>query len=245
MIKKETCNFYCYKNRKINNTSKQKKIAEDIKIKLVIFDMDGVLTDIISSWKYVHDYFGSSNERSIDDYLKGKIDDLEFIRRDVSLWKENGKFITKNKLEYLLSNIPLMKGSKQCITTLKKHNIKTSIVSAGLDILAKKVAKQLEIDFVFANGLKTDSNGYLNGEGILGVELIRKDKNVQKLSKMLNISPENIAAVGNSCFDIPMLESCRLGIAFNPEDECIKNIADIIIEDKDLNKIIYNIEKYF
>jgi phosphoserine phosphatase len=245
MRKKENCNFYCYKNRKINYTLKQKKIEKNIKIKLVIFDMDGVLTDTISSWKYVHDYFGSSNDRSIDEYLKGKIDDLEFIKRDVSLWKENGKLITKNKLEYLLSDIPLMKGSKKCITALKKHNIKTSIVSAGLDILAKKVAKKLDIDFVFANGLKTDSNGYLNGEGILGVELIRKDKNVQRLSEILNISPENIASVGNSCFDIPMLESCRLGIAFNPEDECIKNIADIVIEEKDLNEIIYRIEKYF
>jgi len=240
---KNSCNYYCYKKNKI--IKKNKNIKNNGKIELVIFDMDGVLTDTISSWKYIHNYFGSSNERSVDEYLKGKIDDLEFIKRDVALWKENGKPITNNKLEYLLSDIPLMKGSEQCISTLKNYNIKTSIVSAGLDILAKKVAKKLEIDYVYANGLKTDEKGYLNGEGILGVELIRKDKNVIKLSNKLDIPLENIVAIGNSCFDIPMLEHCGLGIAFNPEDECIKKAADVIIEEKDLFKIIDHIKKYF
>lgn len=235
------CNYYCYKK---NIIKKNNEIKNNNKIKLIIFDMDGVLTDTVSSWKYVHNYFGSSNERSIDEYLKGKIDDLEFIKRDVSLWKENGKPITENKLKYLLSDIPLMRGSKQCIAKLRNFNIKTSIVSAGLDILAKKVAKQLGIDFVYANGLKTDNEGYLNGEGILGVELLRKDKNVTKLSNKLDISPENIAAVGNSCFDIPMLENCGIGIAFNPEDECIKKAADIVIEEKNLDKLICHIRNY-
>ena len=242
--KKINCNYYCY-NKKNKLKKKNKITKNDGNIDLVIFDMDGVLTDILSSWKYIHDYFGSSNERSVDDYLKGKIDDLEFIKRDVSLWRENGKPIKKKKLEKILSSIPLMKGSKQCIKYLKKYNIKTSIISAGLDILANRVAKQLSIDYVYANGIKTDERGYLNGEGLLGVELIGKDKNVRKLSNKLNIPLENIAAVGNSCFDIPMLENCGIGIAFNPEDECIKNVADIIIEEKNLLKIIDHIEKYF
>ena len=242
-VKKNSCNYYCY-NKKNKFKKNIKKIKNNGVIELVIFDMDGVLTDTISSWKYVHDYFGSSNERSVDDYLRGKIDDLEFIKRDVALWKENGKPITKDRLEILLSTISLMKGSEKCISTLKKYNIKTSIISAGLDILAKKVAKQLEIDYVYANGLKTDENGFLNGEGILGVELIRKDKNVIKLSNKLDIPLENIAAVGNSCFDIPMLDNCGVAIAFNPEDECIKKVADVIIEEKDLGKIVDYIKNY-
>ena len=67
--------------------------------------MDGVLTDIMSSWKYVHDYFGTCNDQSVDDYLKGEIDDLEFIRRDVSLWQKNDKPVTRDKLVEILSDI--------------------------------------------------------------------------------------------------------------------------------------------
>ncbi len=238
------CNFYCF-NKKNNNIKKNKIIHNKGIIELVIFDMDGVLSDTISSWKYIHDYFGSSNERSVNEYLKGDIDDLEFIKRDVALWREDGKPIKKEKLEIILSQIPLMKGSKKCIKTLKEYNIKTSIVSAGLDILAKKIADQLQIDFVSANGVKTDKNGFLNGEGILGVELKRKDKNVLDLSDKLDIPLENIVAVGNSCFDIPMLENCGIGIAFNPEDECIREAADIVIEEKNLFLIIKYLKKYF
>ena len=69
-------------------------------IRTVIFDMDGVLTDILSSWKHVHDYFGSSNQKSVNEYLNGKIDDYEFIKKDVSLWKEKGKLIYEKKLVF-------------------------------------------------------------------------------------------------------------------------------------------------
>ena len=55
----KSCNYYCY--NKNNRFKKSKKIHNVGVIELVIFDMDGVLTDILSSWKYIHDYFGSSN----------------------------------------------------------------------------------------------------------------------------------------------------------------------------------------
>ena len=214
------------------------------KLELVIFDMDGVLTDIISSWKYIHDFFKTSNERSVDEYLKGKIDDLEFIKRDVSLWKEDGKPITENRLVEILSDVPLMNGADKVIKTLKKNNIKTAIVSAGLDLLAKKTAKELGIDFVRSNGIKTDINGHLTGEGILKVRLMYKDLAVKSLSKELKIPLNRIASVGNSCFDIPMLEITGLSVAFNPNDDCTKKVADIIVHGRDLTKILPAFESF-
>jgi len=240
-MNQKSCRFFCYRNSRKPNILKTNGLN---KIELVIFDMDGVLTDTISSWKYIHEYFGCSNERSVDEYLRGEIDDMEFIKRDVTLWKEDGKPITRDRLVDILSNIPLMRGAEQSIAILKENKIYTVIVSAGLDILADRVAKKLDIDFVFANGIKIDKNGRLNGKGIVGVGLIHKDRNVIKISNKLNIPLENIVAVGNSCFDIPMLETSGMGIAFNPEDDCIKKVADVVIEGKDLRKILPHILKY-
>lgn len=214
------------------------KTTKQDKIELVVFDMDGVIIDTISSWKYIHDYFKTSNEHSVDDYLKGKIDDLEFIRRDALLWQENGKPISKKKLVEIVSDIPLMNGAEKCINMLKGHNIKTAIVSAGLDVLADSVTDKLEIDYVFCNGVKTDENGFLTGEGILEVQLMYKDKKIIELSKKLSIPLEKIASVGNSCFDIPMFEVTGIGIAFNPDDNCVREAADYIVEEKDLTKIL-------
>jgi len=236
-----SCNYYCYKNSRKTIKNKTNNIE---KIKLVIFDMDGVLADSISSWKNIHDYFGTSNEKSVDEYLHGKIDDLEFIKRDVALWKKNGSFTTIDVIKNILFNIPLMKGAEECISFLRKNKIKTAIVSAGLDILADKVAEDLGIDYVYANGIKQDKIGNLTGDGILKVQLIYKDKNVKKLSKELGIPLKNCAAIGNSCFDVPMFETAGLGIAFNPEDECVKKSANIIIEGKDLNKVIPALKPY-
>lgn len=206
--------------------------------------MDGVLTNIISSWKYIHDFFNTSNERSVNDYLKGKIDDMEFIRRDASLWKENGKPITKKRLFDILSDVPLMKGAKECISDLKSNGIKTAIVSAGLDILAEKVADKLGIDYVLANGLETDKNGRLNGIGILAVKLMYKDLAVKSLAEKQKIPLERIVSIGNSCYDIPMFEITGLGIAFNPGDECTREAADIIVEGNDLSKILPVLRSY-
>ena len=234
-MNQEICKNFCYrKNRTKNILSKEKPD----KLKLVIFDMDGVIADTISSWKYIHNYFGCSNDKSVALYLQGKLSDEEFIKRDVSLWKENGRLIKKQKLTEILSRVPLMKGAKECMDFLKKNEIKTAIVSAGLDILAQRLGNELKIDYIFANGIKTDNNDFLTGEGIVRVRLINKDKKIKDLSKDLDIPFKNMAAVGNSCFDIPMMEICGLGIAFNPGDDCIKKEADVIVEGVDLFKIV-------
>jgi len=235
------CKYYCYKKTRPSIKYKNNKIKN---VKLVLFDMDGVLADTISSWKYVHDYFGTNNDNSVDEYLKGNIDDLEFIKRDVSLWLKKNCIIEKFFLSNILSKIKIMNGAEKCINFLIENNIKTAIVSAGIDILAERIKNQLNIDYFFANGIKTDSNGLITNEGILQVKLMYKDENVISLSKKLNIPFDNIVSIGNSCLDIPMFNYCGLSIAFNPDDICTKKAADYIIEKKDLSEVIPIVSKY-
>ena len=242
-MEEKTCKHHtCYqKTRKTPMIKNNRKIE---KIELVVFDMDGVLADTLSSWKHVHDYFNTSNEESVEKYLQGEIDDLEFIKRDVSLWKKNNKPVKKEKLEKILKNIPIMKGAKETTSFLKKHNIKTSIISAGLDILAERIAKELSIDYTLANGIETDEKGFITTQGVLRVQLMYKEKAVLQLSKQLNIPPNNIATIGNSCFDIPMFQVTGLSIAFNPEDKCVQEAADYIVEGKNLLKTIDILKTY-
>jgi phosphoserine phosphatase len=169
---------------------------------------------------------------------------LEFIRRDVSLWKTNGESVKKTTIQKILYSIPFIKGVNECISFLKKHEVQTAIVSAGLDLLAEKVALDIGIDFSFANEVKVGTDGRLTGEGVLHVELMHKDRNVKSLAEKLHLPLDACAAVGNSCFDIPMIEICGLGIAFNPEDACVIKHADVVIEGKDLSRLIPIIKPY-
>ncbi len=131
-----------------------------------------------------------------------------------------------------------MHGAKECISYLKKRNVKTAIVSAGLNVLAEKVGSELGIDYVYSNGINVDENGFLTHEGIVGVKLKAKDETVKKLAEKTGINKASIVAVGNSCFDVPMFEVAGLGIAFNPDDECVKKYADVVISEKDL-RLVY------
>ena len=232
---KPRCKQYCYQNIRTLPLRKQSHLQD---LRLVLFDMDGVLTDTISSWRHIHNHFGVSNERSVQAYIKGEIDDLEFIRRDVDLWRKDDHLISLQELTDLLTEIPLMVGAKECISFLHQHDIDTAIVSAGLDILADRVAMDLGIHYVYANGIEVDHHDILTTKGIVRVPLMHKDKVVQRISKELAIPLHDIAAVGNSCYDVPMLQMASLGIAFDPSDICVCEQADIIVMGKDLRELL-------
>ena len=201
---------------------------------LVVFDMDGVLTDIESSWRFVHQHFGLSNELAVRAYLNKEIDDFEFMKRDIALWKGVKENISITEIKKILQGVPMMKGAGECMKKLKERGIKTAIVSAGLDLLASRVASEIEIDHVYANGIESN-DGILTGKGILRVSLMEKDVSIQKLARKMDIPLNRIVAVGNSHFDIQMFKICGLGIAFNPLDELTRNAADVVIEEKDLS----------
>ncbi len=220
------------------------QIASLQQLQLIFFDMDGVLTQTHSSWKHIHDYFGVSNDHSVHAYLNGEISDKEFIRRDISLWKENKQFITREKLLEILGKITLTPGAQELFSYLHQHKIKTCIISAGIDLLAKKVATKLHIPLVKANGVVFGQNHQLTGEGILQVRLKQKDEVIKKVAASQTVPLQHTASVGNSCFDIPMFETTALGIAFQPEDQCVRNAADFVIEEKDLTTLIPLLKPY-
>lgn len=237
----ESCHRYCYLHTRKRLPDKPDHHSQ---IKLVLFDMDGVLVDSISSWRHVHTHFSTNNDHAVEAYVKGKITDEEFIRHDVSQWKRDHKFILKKELQTIFSTVNLMNGAETCVKRLKHYDIRIGIVSAGIDVLANKVASILKIPLVYANELQTDTFGRLTGEGIVNVPLMQKDIVVEKIANQHHLEQGEIAAVGNSCFDIPLLRSVGFGIAFHPDDECIEKEADAVIYKKDLSKVSNLLEPF-
>ena len=56
--------------------------------KVVVFDCDGVLVDSVSSWKTLHDHFGTDNSHNLTRFINGELTDVEFMRSDIQMWKE-------------------------------------------------------------------------------------------------------------------------------------------------------------
>lgn len=203
-------------------------------IKLVAFDLDGVLVESDSSWQALHDAFGVTNEENFQKYLRGEIDYKEFMRSDMRLWGSS----SREEIKRILDQVRLMKGAKETINKLKKAGYKTAIISSGISLLADRVKGQLGIDCSYANKLLFDEKGRLTGEAEESVTLLNKDQILRRLAAGEGITPSECAVVGDSKFDIPMFNEAGFSIAFNPKDELVREAADSVIEEKDLEEIL-------
>ena len=66
--------------------------------KVVVFDCDGVLVDSFSSWKTLHDQFGTDNSHNLKRFIDGEISDVEFMQLDIRMWKEIKNPIHRDEL---------------------------------------------------------------------------------------------------------------------------------------------------
>jgi phosphoserine phosphatase len=111
-------------------------------------------------------------------------------------------------------------------------------VSGGLDVLARRVARELRMDVALANGVRVDATGRLTGDGIVRVPIHGKEEVLGRLQLQFGIAPAETASVGNSEIDVGLFRRSRLGIAFRPEDEAVKAGAHRVVAGPDLAPVL-------
>jgi phosphoserine phosphatase len=207
-------------------------------LRLVALDMDGTLVDVESSWAAVHHHFGDHNADGLRDFLAGTIDDHEFIRTDIRIWWRHAPELTIDDLERILAPVPLMPGAHTLVDGLHARGARTAILSGGIDLLAHRIARELGIDLVLANGFRVTSEGRLTGEGIVRVPINGKEKVLEGLQHQLGVDPAETASIGNSEIDVGMFRRSRVGIAFQPADDRVRSAATHVIPERDLGKAL-------
>ncbi|MGA1866179.1 MAG: HAD-IB family phosphatase [Thermoplasmatota archaeon] len=203
---------------------------------LIVFDMDGVLVHERSSWRLVHDSLGTSNEMAFKAYMRGEIDDLEFMSKDIRLWMEKG-LTRREDVSHILGSATLMDGFRRCTTTLSNMGTELAIISGGLDLLAERLGAIGNFDRCIANGLATRADGTLTGEGILRVPLRDKGSVLRNMFKNSGTYGP-VVSIGDSPVDIPMFEPSDLSIAFRPENAEVEKAADIVVHRSDLGEVL-------
>lgn len=205
-------------------------------LRLVAFDMDGVLAKNTSSWSYIHHAFNVKNDKNLQAYVRGEIDYEGFMKKDIGLWVDVQD--ARAKIVDLLNMAPLMGGAPETVMELKNMGYRTAIISAGLLILAERLKTELGIDRILANDLKVDGSGNLTGEGIKAVELKDKRPALKQLARLEKIPRRSMAYVGDSAFDVPLFGKVGKSIAFNPSSPIVAGAADVAVYGDDLRRIL-------
>ena len=205
-------------------------------IKLVVFDLDNVIIDgeaidEIGKLANVEEDIAEITEKA----MQGEIDFETSIKDRVQLLE--GTSI--EDIEKLADELPLMPGACKTINCLKEKDIDVAIISGSFDVVAEKVQEKLGVDTVYTNSFTVEDGkltGEVTGPLVTGSKLDVLKDHVEEAG----IALEDVVAVGDGANDISMIESAGCGIAFNAKDS-VKEIADVVVEEKDLCKVLCEI----
>ena len=205
-------------------------------MKLIVFDMDGVIFEKINFWMTLHKAYGTYKEgkKLTEKYLKTNYAKLvdEVVGR---LWK--GK--DAKPYHDLIKKAKYVKGAKQLFKELHKKGYKIAVISSGPIDLALRAKKDLGIDYIHTNKLVI-KNGRITGDFIWPIGSDRKQVILRRLCDENNVFYKDCIVVVHADNDIKMAKTGGFTIGFNPRGE-VKKYCNVIIRKKDLKEVIKHI----
>jgi phosphoserine phosphatase len=204
--------------------------------KLVIFDLDGTLTQERSIWEYIHKklgkWYGFAEEYQ-NQFLARKISYEEFCERDAQVWKG----IKLEELLEIVKTVPFHPGVDELINYFKQKRLKLSMVSSGLSLLSNWVHQKYGFDYSVSNDLLHE-HGILTGKVKIQVYFDEKAEWVERILKQFGMKPGEVIAIGDSAGDIDMFQMVGFPIAFNSSCKELDQIASACIQSQNLADII-------
>ena len=126
--------------------------------------------------------------------MRGEIEFQESFRRRVALLAG----LPEGRTNELLERIPLMEGAERLFRTLKARGAKTAILSGGFTFFGAYLKERLGVDYVFANELDVDGDGFVTGEVRSQiVDGARKAELLVEIAGREGIPLEQVVAVGD------------------------------------------------
>ncbi len=206
-------------------------------MKLAVFDfdstlMDGETIDFLAKPLGLEKKVASITEKA----MAGELDFFESLVERVSLLKG----LEYSKAVEICKDLPLMPGAYELISELKKQDYKVVCFSGGFRIGTSPAKEKLGLDADFSNILH-EKDGILTG--LVGGDMMfgfSKGDMIQRVQSMLGVTKENTLVAGDGANDVSMFPYASKRVAFCAKD-ILKKEANIVVDEKDLTKILEHI----
>ena len=143
----------------------------------------------------------------------------------------------------LVDSVEYNKGVKEVFDFIRKNKMISAIVSSSSIDVAKRVKRDFQVDYVFANKLVI-KDGKVSGEFVwpVGAGKENKARIIRDLCSDLGISPEECIYIGDNKVDIEAFNEVGLSIAFNSDSDKLKKAATFVVESRNLSDVLKYIE---
>lgn len=180
---------------------------------LLVMDMDSTLISIecideIADMQGLKPQVAAITEEA----MQGKIDFAESLRRRVALLEGLDEGALQRVYDERLKLNP---GAETMLAELKKHGIRTLLVSGGFLFFTERLKPRLGLDYTHANTLEI-IDGKLTGR-MLGEILDAQGKAdwLVKIRDELGLLPEQVIAMGDGANDLKMMAQAGVSIAYH------------------------------
>ncbi len=203
-------------------------------LKLAVFDFDSTIMDG-ETIDFLAEPLGLKEKvASITDMaMRGELDFFESLVMRVKLLEG----LEEKKVDEICHNLPIMPGADEIIKALKKEGVRVLVFSGGFRNATSYYRDILGYDADFSNTLHS-KNGILTG--LVGGEMMFSSAKGEMLKRVQNITGagmDETMVVGDGANDLSMFRYASTRVAFCAKD-VLKKEANIIIEEKDLSKIL-------
>lgn len=198
-------------------------------VKLIIFDMDGVIFEHANIWMELHKIYGTleEGEALTKQYLATNYDAL--VREVVGrLWRGKSAQLFLD----LISQTQYNPGVKETIVELHARGYILAIISSGPKALMERAMAELGIDdgyandLVIENGVVAGKTHYADGSSCWPIAADNKIPFVKTLCKKHGCKIGEVAFVGDSMADYPAFKVVGLPIAFNDAPQELIDLAN-------------------
>jgi phosphoserine phosphatase len=219
-----------------------------MKYKLVCFDVDGTLVDNVAySWQIFHNFFKTDEKKrelAKKRCFNGEITYLEWAEHDIKMWVEKGAKKQDFWCAMQDSGIRLMPGALETIKILRQKGYRLAIVSGTINIILDYVFPEYKEFFedIYLSRLYFDKDGNISKIEATEFDMAKKADALKRIAKKEKISLKECVFIGDHHNDVEISKIAGLAIAFDAKDQTLREVADIIIDKKDLRECLKYID---